>query len=191
MKRLFLFPVIIILLFCGCKKENPSPPNTAPVSPIPYWKIGNYWNYLVTSGPNSRYKYVEITKTKLENKGMFSYEFVTQTVIRNYHYVEDGFLKSYEENNGSAISAPYLKLDAKPGDTWGDLYSTYTLESVNDTVKVLAGVYICKKVKEVTKGGFSGPGPGYITYNYYSDQVGLIKCSGWHESFVLSDTNVK
>ena len=190
MKRILLFSVLIILFSSACKKETTLPEPASPNDNVPYWKLGNYWSYYKTSSPFPASEYVKIVGKKQERTGGFSYEFYVKGSFKEYHYYEDGFLIKYNEDIATRI--PYFKhLDAKAGDTWEDSHNTYRLESVNDTVKVRAGVYVCKRVLEVTKDSMSGPGPGKKTYKYYSDQVGLIKCTGWMETYELEETNIK
>ncbi|MBL0358711.1 MAG: hypothetical protein IPP72_18425 [Chitinophagaceae bacterium] len=184
-KRLSLLPLLLLLAVSSCKKDDaPSNTNTS----IPYLKIGNKWIYNITGG------FTSYTTTTNEitavNNGVYTLatKFDTDPGANAYLYGDNGYLNWYDEGQSKGANQKVLKYNnLNVGNTWTRITAseTYTHEclSVNESVTVPAGTFICKKIKVTFANAFNEQ------TTYWSDDFGQVKVDNLFFSVELANKN--
>lgn len=171
---LYLLSLTLLIAFSSCKKDNDTDLSTGA---IPFIKVGNKWNYDVTGGlyPYTTYT-TEVTGNNNGIYTMASWFDNTQLPDAGI-YFENGYMNTYDAVETKGANQQLLKItNAKVGDTWTRITPTETyyheLLSVNETVTVPAGTFVCKKVRTTFKNAFNEQD------TYWSDEFGQIKIDG-------------
>jgi hypothetical protein len=180
----FILSFIVLMAFISCKKESePSLSN-----PIPWLKVGNKWIYDVTGGLTSYTTYTtEVTNNKSGIYTMASWLDDDKGLDANV-YFENGFMNTFDEGQSKGANQQLLKyINAKVGDTWTRITPTETyyheVISINETVTVPAGTFVCKKVKVTFLNAINDQD------TYWSDEFGQIKIDGLFLSTELATKN--
>jgi hypothetical protein len=182
MKIQFLLSAFLILLLLACDKEKQEPQE--PV--VPYWRLGNTWNYQMTNNPLYSSEIFRLDAIGLD-RHTFSRTFSNGDVYLHFEYYENGYL--YKQPESSPLADKYLKYkDLKVGDIWADLYRDYEVVALQETITVPAGTFSCTKVKSITKDWLPSGG-NETSYSYYSEQYGLIKVEGMDPNVALVSKN--
>lgn len=165
MKNKFWILVVFISILFSCNKNNPTS--------LPWLKIGHKWTYDVSGINNYKEANIEIIDN---NNGIFTIQSQYDSLSPNfdYLYLEDKFLCIYDATDVKSANQFLLKISkAKVGDKWTRITPNETyyheLISLNESVTVPAGTFICKKIKVTFKNSSN------TQYTFWSDDFGQIK----------------
>lgn len=166
----FLF-FLLMIVFISCKKDDPVNNFT---NPVPFIQVGNKWVYDVSS---FFYPYDSMSnQITANNNGVYTMStwFNNAPGENAFLYYQNGYINQYDQ--GQSVGANqylYKWQNAQVGDTWTRITPTetytHTVESVNESVTVPAGTFICKKVHITFANAFNDQ------YTYWSDTDGIIK----------------
>lgn len=169
---------MLMVTFSSCKKDSGTISDST-VMP-PYIAVGHKWIYDASgfSGYSTvTYEIDAVNGTNYHQKSTFDGDAGGDA----YFYAKDGFLCVYEPPETRGGTQRRLKLNnAAVGDVWSRIVPGKTyyheLKSLNESVTVPAGTFICKKVEVTFSDSFNSQD------EYWNDEYGLIKL----DNFILS-----
>lgn len=138
MRKLQLLLIVVILLFSGCKSDNPVDPNEESINVIMPLQVGNQWTYIdSTFDENDALVYVDslklgiIGKTNIKHEGenidLFHWSWISneggipygdQRLARNENDGLSFFGKRILDENYVHGKSLEIKYPAAVGDTW-------------------------------------------------------------------------
>lgn len=183
MKRTFLAVAIVLVLsvaFTGCTRKNQSAADYFPVSKNLYWEYEGIGNEF--AGGRVDTEFIEGNRVQLaQNNGgtvvakVFE---VSDEGVKLINSIEESYYRINYLAKEPAQESYYLKSPLKEKASWQDGDTTWTIESLEEKVKVPAGEFTCIKV--VGKSGDS------VVERYFAKGVGLVK-----QKFVFNDNVVE
>ncbi|UAY52305.1 hypothetical protein [Ferruginibacter albus] len=180
-----------IISLYSCKKDDASSGGVKadPNPPITYLKTGNKWVYNITGGILAFSYSTSTQEITANNNGIFTLAVTFDNDKSTaFEYYSNGFLCTYDDGESIGPDQPILKFtNAQVGDKWTRITPSETyyheLESLNESVTVPAGTFICKKIKTTFKNAFNDQ------TSYWSDQYGEIKIEGLSAEMELASKN--
>ncbi|MGB9976978.1 GerMN domain-containing protein [Thermovenabulum sp.] len=188
---LFIFLLIFTLSFSGCAKKSQPPKENPPVEEL---KISDYYPiaanlYWMYEGVGNEYAGGRVDTEFIDkNRVQLSKDNGGTVVAMVFEVNEDGvkLIFSKEEsyyrinylNETPNQEKFYLKAPLKVGTSWQDGETTWTIESLDEKIKVPAGEYTCIKVVGKSKDS--------TLERYFAKGVGLVK-----QKFIAGETVVE
>ncbi len=181
-----LLSLTVLMVFSSCKKDNPDGSNQP--TDIAFLRVGNKWVYNITGGFTS----YSTTTNELISVNNGTYKMATwfddTQGASVYLYGQGGYLCWYDEGLSKGANQQLYKYqNAVVGDTWTRITPTETYHheclSVNESVTVPAGTFICKKIKVTFENSFNDQ------TTYWNDTYGQIKVDNLLFSTELASKN--
>ena len=152
MKYILLLSFVLILTLVKCKDNSTNPIDTHQIWPL---KVGNFWSFRITTYDtlggvsfstidtvivyrDSTYKTGKIYYFKTLANGNFTFQ---DNAISN---LSDGY-NELTKVNDSLVANLIYKFPGNPGDTFISNGKPMVIESVNESIKVTAGNFVCYK----------------------------------------------
>lgn len=177
---LLIFLLIFTLSFSGCARQSQPPKENPPVEEL---KISDYFPtaanlYWIYEGVGNEYAGGRVDTEFIDkNRVQLSQDNGGTVMARVFEVNEDGvkLIFSKEEsyyrinylNETPKQEKFYLKAPLKVGTSWQDGETTWTIESLEEKIKVPAGEYVCIKVVGKSKDS--------TLERYFAKGVGLVK----------------
>ncbi|MCK9422730.1 MAG: hypothetical protein M0Q38_09035 [Bacteroidales bacterium] len=176
-----LFVIFFLLLLISCRKEYSPTPFQTQIFPL---NVGNHWTFQTTIADSTHTIHVnDVLKDTLINQEQWfilTYDTVIRTVCRN---TARGWWYIFEGKSPSVMKSDlFWKYPSTVNDQYLTADSSYvTIVSVNETVKVPAGIFNCYHYHMVHyKQGYEceeylAPGYGLVKHTVYAPGTGTSK----------------
>jgi hypothetical protein len=190
---LLMMTVFISVIFIGCKKDKDGVPS--------FLQVGNDWVYHETNyrSPTHNPPFLEVHLDVLYQEPNKDYVMAYSSdsfLVKNYWFVDEGFIKLYDGVNTLRPQATTLgKVNAKVGDHWGGLTNFYIYGQsdsffysvVKDTTLQLPMGNIDVKKIGIS---YNSPNATPSSYSYWSNDYGPVLTTGYSNRGPVGDTLV-
>jgi len=179
MKKIILLLIVVLFISTACSDDSSSPSKTKELFPA---KIGNKWNYLVTTGGISVNKVNEIVSDEVVNDIKWYNLALNSQIVMQLRNANDGMHVLYTDSNSvnrkDVLFYKYPVTELTEYDADGNFVKIVSLDK---KVTVPAGTFSCyyyNVVYAVDSSKYEeyyAPGVGVVKLVEYKDSLGFRK----------------